>query len=830
MGNTAGLHEGEIAGVIPRTLQAVFGNADPSCVFHVSFLEIYNESLRDLLPPQGGGAVRGNLQLREGGDGSIQVTGTEMHKVRSVEEALELLVHGDSLRATAATQMNEHSSRSHSIFTVHMQRTCGMSVLCSKFHMVDLAGSERNKRTGNQGVMFKESVGINSGLFALGKVVSALSSKPRASHIPYRDSRLTRLLQDSLGGNSRTLLVACIGPARTSLEETLYTLNYATRACAITNVPEVTRQELEVLQRQQSTVFFGGRRQCHEDSPSPMLGEADTALRARVVELEQELERQRTEACIPYTPNEALRARIEQLEDDLEKKKLLGGTSDDVEALRAKVASLEHELGEARQDLAADEGIWEENLAKTRKWKKRALAAEQELERVRQHTADDRTQAHEWERRCSELQQELERTQRESGEAARRAVAGWKQRCAELDQQLSVVRDAEVEERRRAATLERYCDELKQQLESARGAVEVAPGGFQLPEEDRPGSAAIMPLLAESASPESGIGDSPSSGRLINPTVLSIAQGLCKAISGGGCDEQGEDLIPTFGTDNDARQLTEMVEDVFDGVMPYPICSVGSRRPKTADASVGAGEGGIVDVNKLQHDNAALEKECSVSRQRHSELENEIRSLGAQAAVATRLTYTNAELERELQSVKVKYHQLEEHLWSQEGQAALTKECETLRARHQEMQAVISNLRRGGAEAEQLRSQKDDLERECYYYKQTNKKLKDKLRAVVQQQQQNQEGQVFQYFQGLESPPPVQRQEREERQERGDGGSLESGGVQKVEKDVSRMRKLTPEEVEMRRARTGYGVPLSEHGVNTPQASKWREMAPVPGF
>jgi len=807
MGNTAGLHEGDIAGVIPRTLHAVFAHADPTCVFHVSFLEIYNESLRDLLPPEGGGAVRGNLQLREGADGSIQVTGTEMHMVKGVGEALELLVHGDSLRATAATRMNEHSSRSHSIFTIHMQRGCGCSVLCSKFHMVDLAGSERNKRTGNQGALFKESVGINSGLFALGKVVSALSSKPPASHIPYRDSRLTRLLQDSLGGNSRTLLVACIGPARTSLDETLYTLSYATRACAITNVPEVTRQELEALQRQQSAVFFGGRRHCSldDDSPLPLPSPAGAELRARVAELEQELDRQRTAALIPHTPNEALRARIEELENALEKRQWHSGADEEAAALRARVAVLEGELSEAKEDLAADEGIWEENLAKMRKWKKRALAAEQELESTRQHTAVACRRMEEAEQRCTDLQQRLQCVEREGEAAARRAVLPWEQRCAELAQQLAVVRQAEVEERRRAAEVEKRCHDLLQELDSARQAAEAAVSRrdeVQLEAtEDRPGSAAIMPLLAESASPESGNGELPQGDRQINPTVLSIAQGLCKAISGGGCEE--DDLIPTIGADNDARQLTEMVEDFFDGVMPYPICSVGPCLPKTSDVSFSSG----VDVRKLERDKEALEKECCMLTQRHHELENEIRSLGAEAATASRLTRANAKLETELQSLK----------------STLTKECQTLRQHNADMETKI---RRGGTETEQLRSQKDDLERECYYYKQTNKKLKDKLRSLVQQQQRNQEGNMVQYYESQVSSPPVAQ-----RNAYGTGGSLESGGLHKVEKDVSRMRKLTPEEVEMRRARSGYGVPLSDHGLNTPpRVNKWSEIAPVPGF
>ena len=161
---------------------------------------------------------------------------------------------GCASRTTGKTRMNEASSRSHAIFTVTMDQQRMISLpdqeeeatefMTSKFHFVDLAGSERVKRTGAEGKRFEESVSINRSLFALGNVISALGDEKRRkeiTHVPYRDSKLTRLLKDSFGGNSKTLMVACVSPSDTNFEETLNTLQYANRARNIENKAVVNR-------------------------------------------------------------------------------------------------------------------------------------------------------------------------------------------------------------------------------------------------------------------------------------------------------------------------------------------------------------------------------------------------------------------------------------------------------------------------------------------------------------------------------------------------------------------------------------------------------------
>lgn len=170
--------------------------------------------------------------------------------MESADEVISLLEMGNAARHTGTTQMNEHSSRSHAIFTIsicqvekNVEATEDGSCysrrhIVSKFHFVDLAGSERVTKTGNTGERFKESIQINSGLLALGNVISALGDPRRkSSHIPYRDAKITRLLKDSLGGSAKTVMIACVSPSSSDFDESLNSLKYANRARNIRNKP-----------------------------------------------------------------------------------------------------------------------------------------------------------------------------------------------------------------------------------------------------------------------------------------------------------------------------------------------------------------------------------------------------------------------------------------------------------------------------------------------------------------------------------------------------------------------------------------------------------------
>eukprot|EP00937_MAST-01D_sp_MAST-1D-sp2_P000534 g534.t1 len=262
------------SGIIPRAVQEIFAGVDklraddPGAAVEVtvSYLELYNEQIRDLLLPaaQAAAAPAGGLDLREDAEkGGVVVAGLTHETVQSAHELLAHLARGTLRRATASTQMNAQSSRSHAICTIGVQQR-GALFKWGKINLVDLAGSERQKRTKAAGARLKEGISINKGLFVLGNVISALGDeKKRAAnvHVPYRDSKLTRLLQDSLGGNSHTLMIACCSPADSNFEETLNTLKYANRARNITCKASVNmdagaaelhnlRQQVQLLQLQ----------------------------------------------------------------------------------------------------------------------------------------------------------------------------------------------------------------------------------------------------------------------------------------------------------------------------------------------------------------------------------------------------------------------------------------------------------------------------------------------------------------------------------------------------------------------------------------------------
>lgn len=208
---------------------------------HASFLEVYGEDVHDLLDKD-----RKTLPLRDDAKGGVVVTGLTSRAISSADQALDVLNQGTLNRTTAATLMNLTSSRSHAIFTIYLTQTIRSqgidAVITSKFTLVDLAGSERMKKTGAVGERALEGIKINEGLLALGNVINALADEERISkekkvHVPYRQSKLTRLLQDALGGNSQTLFIACVSPAETNASETLSTLHYANRARNIKNIP-----------------------------------------------------------------------------------------------------------------------------------------------------------------------------------------------------------------------------------------------------------------------------------------------------------------------------------------------------------------------------------------------------------------------------------------------------------------------------------------------------------------------------------------------------------------------------------------------------------------
>uniref|UniRef100_A0AAZ3QH00 Kinesin-like protein KIF21B n=1 Tax=Oncorhynchus tshawytscha TaxID=74940 RepID=A0AAZ3QH00_ONCTS len=333
--------EEEERGIVPRAVHHLFlgiqerktqarqqGTHPPEFKVSAQFLELYNEEILDLFD----GARdpdcknrKSNIKIHEDGSGSIYTSGVTSRLVNSEEELLECLKLGALSRTTASTQMNASSSRSHAIFTINLcqMRVCQQTelgreeggkegrreepeyeTLMAKFHFVDLAGSERLKRTGATGERAREGISINCGLLALGNVISALGDQAKkGGHVPYRDSKLTRLLQDSLGGNSRTVMIACVSPSDRDFMETLNTLKYANRARNIKNKVMVnqdkTSQQISALRAEIARLqielmeYKGGKRVMGEDG---LEGFSDLFQENSMLQRENDTQRMRVKA------------------------------------------------------------------------------------------------------------------------------------------------------------------------------------------------------------------------------------------------------------------------------------------------------------------------------------------------------------------------------------------------------------------------------------------------------------------------------------------------------------------------------------------------------
>lgn len=232
-------------GIIPNAFDHIFHyfddaqNMQKKFLIRCSYLEIYNEMIRDLL----GKNLDDRKELKENKDKGVYVKDLTTCIVKKISEIQDYMEKGNSRRKTGETAMNAQSSRSHSIFTIYVETAekdeqGEQRIKAGKLNLVDLAGSERQSKTNAVGDRLKEATKINLSLSALGNVISSLV-EGKTSHIPYRDSKLTRLLQDSLGGNTKTVMIAAVSPADYNYEETLTTLRYASRAKHIKNKPRV---------------------------------------------------------------------------------------------------------------------------------------------------------------------------------------------------------------------------------------------------------------------------------------------------------------------------------------------------------------------------------------------------------------------------------------------------------------------------------------------------------------------------------------------------------------------------------------------------------------
>uniref|UniRef100_A0A3Q2P050 Kinesin-like protein KIF21B n=1 Tax=Fundulus heteroclitus TaxID=8078 RepID=A0A3Q2P050_FUNHE len=380
-------------GIIPRAVHHLFegiqsrreraqetGIQPPEFKVSAQFLELYNEEILDLFDgarDPDNRSRKSNIRIHEDANGSIYTTGVTSRLVQSEEELLQCLKLGALSRTTASTQMNAQSSRSHAIFTIYLcqmrvfqqqqmvrlevrRRDPEYETLMAKFHFVDLAGSERLKRTGATGERAREGISINCGLLALGNVISALGDQAKkAGHVPYRDSKLTRLLQDSLGGNSRTVMIACISPSDRDFMETLSTMKYANRARNIKNKVMVnqdkTSQQINALRAEIARLqmelmeYKAGKRVAGEEGSegfsdlyqeNTMLQRENDSLRLRVKAMQETIDHLNTRVT-HLLANEVSTLLTKSSEGNVEIGTLIQNYIREVEEIRSKLLESE---------------------------------------------------------------------------------------------------------------------------------------------------------------------------------------------------------------------------------------------------------------------------------------------------------------------------------------------------------------------------------------------------------------------------------------------------------------------------------------------------------
>jgi hypothetical protein len=410
-------------GVVPRALRDLFDTGS-AVKIRGSYVEVYNEELRDLLDP-----APKKLHIREDATRGIFVDGARQVSLTSVEDAVTLLERGAASRATEATRLNDRSSRSHAILTLTVERrkhlvedsngdvraSSHIAVVRSKIHCVDLAGSERCKRSGAQGARLKEGIHINGGLLALGKVISALCDREegKSAHAPYRESKLTRLLQDSLGGTARTCMLACVSPDGRDLPETLTTLGYASRARRVKNtvqqnattvvVQGPSHLELENRRLRAQLAAMSVDKPPPPPSPRDDFGDGPHRLQQAVCEgnrrlahVKVALESIIAKGGLDLRTRDAIRAIVESVggkDGDPPLGELVTGgpvravleLQAAVDQRDAKLRCLEGQLREARSDLQRDEEIFATRARELRDCKDQLRRKDREVSDLRAH-------------------------------------------------------------------------------------------------------------------------------------------------------------------------------------------------------------------------------------------------------------------------------------------------------------------------------------------------------------------------------------------------------------------------------------------------------------
>lgn len=385
----SGTLAGEDRGIIPRAVDDVFEHISHDCgatagdtvnyLVRASYLQIYNEVISDLLKPE-----NKNLMIREDTKRGVYVEGLSEWVVRTPADVYDLMSRGSQARTTGATRLNELSSRSHAIFILVVEKSylckTGMDqneriVRIGKLNLVDLAGSERVHVTGARGARLEESKKINQSLSALGNVIGALTDPRRqqvkGAHVPYRDSKLTRILEDSLGGNCKTTFVAVISPAAEAFSESLSTLKFANRAKKVKNAPRVNEDE------SQRTLLKKYEKELKRLRAELQVRSKDLVDKRLLLQLEEARRKEQADKI-------AAMSALERQSAEIARQKAA------MSSLQKRISSMQSQLlvgGQSVQDTPAFKNMLAQEQSRIREEYKRKMA---ELENERRLIAEDK--------------------------------------------------------------------------------------------------------------------------------------------------------------------------------------------------------------------------------------------------------------------------------------------------------------------------------------------------------------------------------------------------------------------------------------------------------
>ena len=487
-------------GSMNQMLQNTKTGSEKTWEMSVTYVEIYNEQPRDLLLPDVTPlSERPSVQIREDTKGRIFVEGLRSVNVNSIDELMGILNHGSTIRQTDATAINARSSRSHAVFTINLRQnkpqaapvrdkrfSVPVDMLAgndssitveSKLHFVDLAGSERLKNTGATGDRAKEGISINAGLASLGKVISQLSARSSSTYVSYRDSKLTRMLQDSLGGNAITYMIACVTPAEFHLSETLNTVQYAQRARNIQSKPRIQQvqddaEKQAVIDRLRSEVAFlrqqirsaeGGDRRTgdHDRMERPNEREAElqnqlldvqesyTTLSQRHAKLISELAKSGDVPDLAQFPSIGSESAVDRLKRSqahqqqieqmvLEYEKTIQSLEGNLSNTRGSLASTESHLLERETKCAFAETMNQQLNTRVQKMMDRGSSMEQYVHDLEARLEDQSSGGEKNDAILSDLRREVTRI-RESESNAEDYICTLEERLAEADQDMEIM-------------------------------------------------------------------------------------------------------------------------------------------------------------------------------------------------------------------------------------------------------------------------------------------------------------------------------------------------------------------------------------------------------